>query len=125
MFNWKENILFKQKYLIQAQDFYDQYGGGAIVFARFVPIVRTFAPIIAGIVNMDKKRFTLFNVAGSFAWVGSMLTVGHFLQGFLLRNYGIDISKHLELIVLAIVFVTTAPVIFKLVFGKPKPSSSK
>ena len=62
MYNWKDRLLFKQKYLHQAKDFYDKYGGGAIVFARFLPFVRTFAPIVAGIVGMDKKKFGFNNV---------------------------------------------------------------
>lgn len=125
MFNWKNNILFKQKYLHQAQDFYDQHGGGAVVFARFVPIVRTFAPIVAGIVEMDKKKFAFFNIIGCFAWVGSMLAGGHYLDKFFMQHYNFDIKKHLEVIVLGIVFITTAPVLVKLIFGKAKSSSAK
>ena len=60
MYDWKDNMLFKQKYLIQAQEFYEKHGGRAIVIARFIPIVRTFAPIVAGIVQMDKKKFYYF-----------------------------------------------------------------
>jgi len=59
MFSWKENLLFKRKYLVQAQEFYDKHGGGAIIVARFSPIVRTFAPIFAGIVGMNQKKFFL------------------------------------------------------------------
>ena len=80
MFQWKDNILFKKKYLHQAHDFYEKHGGGAIVFARFVPIVRTFAPIVAGIVEMDKKKFAFYNILGCIAWVASMILGGHFLQ---------------------------------------------
>jgi len=123
MFQWKENILFKQKYLNQAHDFYEKYGGGAVVFARFVPIVRTFAPIVAGIVEMNQKRFTFFNVVGCIAWVGSMLAGGHYLELFFMEHYHFDIKKHLEIIVLGIVFITTAPVIIKLVFGKSQNHS--
>ena len=124
MFGWNDNILFKKKYLHQAHDFYEKHGGGAVVFARFVPIVRTFAPIIAGIVEMDKKKFAFFNIVGCIAWVTSMLAGGHYLDKFFMEHYNFDIKKHLEVIVLGIVFITTAPVIIKLVFGKTKSSSA-
>jgi membrane-associated protein len=120
MYSWKENLLFKRHYLEQAHDFYEKHGGGAIIAARFIPIVRTFAPIVAGIVQMNKGRFFLFNVIGSVSWVFSMLVGGHFLQKWILSQFGFDLKLHLEVIVLAIVLVTTAPVIFKLIFKKKK-----
>ena len=115
MYDWKENIFFKKKYLVQAQDFYEKHGGRAIVIARFIPIVRTFAPIVAGIVKMDKAKFVYFNVVGCLAWVASMLCAGHFLQAYVLNQFQFDLKKHLEIIVLVIVFVTTAPVIFQVI----------
>ena len=115
MYDWKDNMLFKQKYLIQAQEFYEKHGGRAIVIARFIPIVRTFAPIVAGIVQMDKKKFYYFNIVGSITWVASMLCAGHFLQSWILNHFQFDLKKHLEVIVLGIVFVTTAPVIIKVI----------
>ena len=120
MYNWKENFLFKKKYLEQAHDFYEKHGGGAIIFARFLPIVRTFAPIVAGIVAMDKKKFSFYNVIGSFAWVFIMLVAGHFLQKWILNQFHFDLKEHLEIIVIGIVLITTAPVIIKLVTGKKK-----
>ncbi|MCX6293793.1 MAG: VTT domain-containing protein, partial [Sphingobacteriales bacterium] len=93
---------------------------GAIVMARFLPIVRTFAPIVAGIVQMDKKKFMSFNIIGCFAWVYSMLIAGHYLQTFILNQFQYDLKSHLEVIVIGIVLVTTAPVILKMVFGKKK-----
>jgi membrane-associated protein len=120
MYTWKDRFLFKQRYLHQAKDFYDKHGGGAIVFARFLPIVRTFAPIVAGIVNMDRKKFGFFNVVGSIAWTSSMLTAGHYLQKFFMEKMNYDLKDHLEFIVLGIVLVTTAPVLIKLIFGKKK-----
>lgn len=115
MYDWRDNMLFKQKYLIQAQEFYEKHGGRAIVIARFIPIVRTFAPIVAGIVQMDKKKFYYFNIVGSITWVASMLCAGHFLQSWILNHFQFDLKKHLEVIVLGIVFVTTAPVIIKVI----------
>jgi len=120
MYNWKENMLFKRRYLEQAHEFYEKHGGGAIIVARFIPIVRTFAPIVAGIVQMDKKKFVFFNIIGCIAWVFSMLFAGHFLQKWILNQFGFDLKDHLEVIVLGIVLVTTAPVFIKLFAGKKK-----
>ncbi len=124
LFERKDTFFFKKKYLYQAKAFYEKHGGSAIVMARFLPIVRTFAPIVAGIVQMDAKKFTFFNIVGSIAWVFSMLFAGHYLQQWILYSFGFDLKKHLELIVLGIIFVTTVPVILKMVFGKVKTTSA-
>ena len=123
LFHRKDNFLFKKKYLYDAKDFYDKHGGQAIVFARFIPIVRTFAPIIAGIVEMDKKKFMFYNIIGCVAWVFTMLFAGHYLYKFFLNRYDFDLKKHLEVIVLGIILVTTLPVLYKLFFGKRKSST--
>jgi membrane-associated protein len=123
MFNWRDRYLFKKKYLVQARDFYDKHGGAAIVFARFLPFIRTFAPIVAGIVNMEKKKFGFFNIVGCIAWVTSMLFLGHYLNEFTKKQFGFDLEKHLEAIVIGIVLLTTAPVLIKVFFGKKKSRS--
>jgi len=121
LFERKDTLLFKKTYLLQSKDFYDKHGGGAIVMARFLPIVRTFAPIVAGIVSMDSKKFTFYNVIGSVGWVFSMLFGGHYLQAIVLKYFDFDLRDHLEVIVIGIVLVTTATVIIKIFFGKKKP----
>src|SRR4030095_9431636 len=73
LYERKDTFFYKKKYLQQAHEFYMKYGGWAIVAARFVPIIRTFAPIVAGIVGMEKKKFAFFNIIGCAAWVASML----------------------------------------------------
>ncbi len=118
LFERKDTFFFRKKYLFQAKDFYDKHGGGAIVMARFLPIVRTFAPIVAGIVGMEKKKFTFFNIIGCVAWVFAMLFAGHYLQELFVKQFNFDLREHLEVIVVGIVLVTTAPVILKLIFGK-------
>ncbi|MFC4263670.1 DedA family protein [Ferruginibacter yonginensis] len=123
LFERKDTFFFRKKYLHQAKDFYEKHGGGAIVMARFLPIVRTFAPIVAGIVGMNKTKFGFYNVVGCFAWVFTMLFAGHYLQQFFLSTYQFDLKEHLEVIVIGIVLVTTAPVILKLVFGKSKQAT--
>jgi membrane-associated protein len=120
MYHWKDNLFFKKKYLSEAHDFYEKHGGGAIVFARFLPFIRTFAPIIAGIVEMDRKKFVFYNVVGSISWVLSMIFAGHFLQIWVKNQFGIELKDKLELIVIVIVAVTTAPVIWKFFFAQKK-----
>ena len=119
LFDRKDTWLFKKKYLFQARDFYDKHGGSAIIFARFIPILRTFAPIVAGVVQMDRKKFTYYNIVGSVAWVYTMIFAGYYLQELFLKQFGFDLKEHLEIIVLVIVFLTTAPVLIKL-FSKKK-----
>jgi membrane-associated protein len=120
MYTWKDRMLFKKKYLHQAHEFYEKHGGIAIVGARFLPMVRTFAPIIAGIVEMDKKKFTYYNIIGSFLWVSSLVVGGHFLQKWISEWFGFDLKSNLEYIVIGIVLVTTGPVLYKMFFSKSK-----
>lgn len=120
MFKWRDRFLFKKRYLHEAHDFYEKHGALAVVGARFLPFIRTFAPIVAGIVEMDRKKFYFFNVVGCIAWVFAMLFSGYFLQKWILQEFGFDLKDHLEIIVLGIVLVTTAPVIIKLAFPKKK-----
>jgi len=120
MFNWRDRFLFKKRYLYQAKEFYDKHGAVAIVGARFLPFIRTFAPIVAGIVQMDRKKFHFFNVVGCITWVFSMVFSGYFLQKWIYKQFGFDLKDHLELIVLGIVLVTTAPVIIKMFTGRKK-----
>ena len=117
MYQWRDRLLFKNKYLFQARDFYEKHGGLAVIGARFLPLIRTFAPIVAGIVQMDKKKFHFFNIVGSVSWVVSMIFAGYFLQKWILSQFGFDLKEHLEVIVLGIVLVTTAPVLAKMIFG--------
>ena len=118
LFQRKDNFLFKKRHLYDAKAFYDKHGGQAIVFARFLPIIRTFAPIVAGIVQMERKKFMYYNIVGCVAWVFLMLFAGHYLDKFFMSKFGFDLKNHLEIIVLVIVLITTLPVIYKLFFGK-------
>ncbi len=120
MYNWKDRFLFKKKYLHQAHEFYEKHGGLAIIGARFLPFIRTFAPIVAGIVKMDRKKFHFFNIVGCISWVFTMIFAGYFLQKWILNQFGFDLKDRLELIVLGIVLITTAPVIIKMVSSKKK-----
>ena len=116
LYNKEDSFWFKKKYLVQSKDFFEKYGGKAIIFARFLPIFRTFAPIVAGIVSMERKKFMFYNILSSFIWSYTLIFAGHYLYGFLLDNYQIDLKQHIELIVLILVGITILPVIYK--FGK-------
>jgi membrane-associated protein len=124
MYTWRDRLLFKKRYLYQAHDFYEKHGGLAIIGARFLPLIRTFAPIVAGIVQMDRKKFVFFNIVGSVAWVFSMIFGGYFLQKWIYTQFGFDLKEHLELIVLGIVLVTTAPVLIKLFTGPKRKKAA-
>lgn len=113
LYRRKDSFFFKQKYLHQAKDFYDKNGGFAIIVARFVPFLRTFAPIVAGIVQMDKKKYFFYNVVGCIAWVVTMICAGFFLNKAFPA-----LQTKLELIVIVIVFVSTLPIIYKVIKTK-------
>ena len=119
LYNKKDSFLFKRKYLLQSKTFFEKHGGRAIIFARFLPIFRTFAPIVAGIVMMEKKKFMFYNILSSFLWSFTLIFAGHYLYGFLLENYEIDLKDHIEIIVIALVAITIVPVIIK--FAKKHP----
>ena len=124
MHHWKDRWFYKKRYLLEAHEFYEKHGAIAIVAARFVPFVRTFAPIVAGIVQMDKKKFHFFNIIGCIAWVVSMVFAGYFLQKWIWHQFHFDLKDHLEVIVIGIVLVTTAPVLLKLFFGKKRTNNT-
>ncbi|MDR3679219.1 MAG: VTT domain-containing protein [Flavipsychrobacter sp.] len=112
LFQKKDTFLFKQKHLHQAHDFYERKGGTAIILARFLPIVRTFAPIVAGVVDMNYKKFFSYNVIGCILWVGGVLTIGFMLGG---NEW---VRTNLDKVIYALILVTTAPVLLKMIFGK-------
>ena len=119
LFKKEDNFFFKKKYLYQSKEFFDKYGTKAIVFARFLPILRTFAPVIAGIVAMDKKKFMFYNILGSFLWSFTMIFAGHYLYELFLNQFKIDLKHYIEYIIIGIILVTTFPVLYKFL-KKPK-----
>ncbi|HWI93373.1 MAG TPA: DedA family protein [Flavisolibacter sp.] len=118
LYERKETFLFRKKHLVRATDFYHDYGKATIFLAKFLPIIRTFAPIVAGIVKMDWKTFVFYNIVGSVCWVSSMMLGGHFLQSWVLTQFGFSLKDHIEAITIIIILVTTLPVLYKLFFGK-------
>jgi membrane-associated protein len=105
VFKYERSRFFNKKHLLRAQAFYEKYGSKTIILARFVPIVRTFAPFVAGIGKMRYPRFFLYNCVGAVAWVAICLESGY-LFGELPW-----VKQHFELVVLAIVFVSVLPMI--------------
>lgn len=111
LYNKKDTFWFKKKYLIESRIFFEKHGGRAIIFARFVPIIRTFAPIVAGIVSMEKKKFMFYNIVSSFLWAFTLIFAGHYLYDLFLTKFDIDLKAHIEFIVLGIVAITTIPLV--------------
>ncbi|MGA9212543.1 DedA family protein [Kaistella sp.] len=120
LYKKEDSFLFKKKYLFQAHDFFEQHGALAVIMARFLPVVRTFTPIIAGIVKMDKTRFLIDNIIGAFLWSFSLIFAGHYLDALFRNQFEIDLKSHLEIIIIIIVLITTVPIIVKFFFGKAK-----
>lgn len=111
--NRKEDAWFlKRRHVSTAHEFYEKKGGFAVAIARFLPIVRTFAPIIAGTVAMDFRKFSFYNILGAVVWVGSITTLGYLLGD---NNW---VKNNLEFILIGLVLMVTAPVIIKLFFNK-------
>jgi membrane-associated protein len=113
LYNRKDGLLFKKKYLYQSQEFFEKHGGKAIIFARFLPVVRTFVPIIAGIVHMPKSKFMFFNVLSSLLWSFILVFAGHYLYAIFNEEFGIDLKKHIETIILILIAITSFPLIMK------------
>jgi membrane-associated protein len=110
LFSNPDSKLFKPAYAEKAHAFYERYGGAAIVIARFVPIVRTFVPVIAGIGKMPYSKFLAYNVVGAFAWILSMGLGGYFLGGFA-SAHGFPLEKHIEKVIVVVVFLSILPAI--------------
>lgn len=117
LYNKEDSFWFKKKYLIQSHEFFEKHGGRAIIFARFLPIIRTFAPIIAGVVKMDRKKFMFFNILSSFLWAFTLIFAGHYLYHLFMNQFSIDLKKHIEIIIIGIVLITTVPLIINAVKG--------
>jgi len=111
LFTRDDSWFFKKRYVRVAEEFYTKHGGKALIIGRFLPIIRTFAPIFAGIVRVDFKRFTVYNLVGSVAWVTTLTLIGYFLG----RKYPTQIQDYLQYIVIGLIIVTTIPLIIALV----------
>lgn len=106
LFNKKDSLLFKKKYIVTSEAFFQKHGGLALIMGRFLPIIRTFAPIFAGMVHFDFKRFLFFNISGGFLWTFSLVLAGYFIAEIFPQ-----IKDHLEYFIIGIVIITWIPVV--------------
>jgi membrane-associated protein len=119
LFNRDDSLLFRKQHLLRAHEFYERNGGKALILARFMPIVRTFAPVVAGMAAMDYRRFVVYTVVGGFLW-----GVGVTWAGFFLGRVYPDAGKYLEYIVALIVIISIAPPIVHLLRERSKSKGS-
>jgi membrane-associated protein len=120
LFHQNESFFFKKKYLQQAKEFYNEHGPITMITARFLPILRTFSPIVCGIVHMEKKKFVWYSIVGGIAWASLMLFAGHYLYLIFLNYFKFNIKTHLDYILIVIVLITTVPVFYKIFFRKER-----
>jgi membrane-associated protein len=104
VFNRENSLVFNKKHAIRAHEFYAKYGHKTIVLAQFMPVIRTFAPVVAGVGGMRFRDFITYNIIGAFFWIWSMLGIGYFLGSYI---PGID--RHIEIVVVIVVFLSVLP----------------
>jgi membrane-associated protein len=107
LYKRKDSFFFKKKYLRAAEVYYRKQGAFALILGRFVPIVRTFAPIFAGVVKLDYKKFVFFNFVGAVLWISSLTLIGYFLG----REFEKEIESYLIYIIFGFILITTVPLI--------------
>jgi membrane-associated protein len=104
LFRREDSLLFNKKHLYRAHEFYERHGGKTVVIARFMPIVRTFVPVVAGMAKMSYRRYTLYNVIGGLGWIWGMLFIGYFLGRYI---PGID--RHIETVIALVILLSLLP----------------
>lgn len=117
IFNRPDSRFFRREYLIRTHEFYEKHGGKTIIYARFIPIIRTFAPFVAGVGEMNYGRFIMFNVVGGIGWVFALTMVGYMLGSVPL------VRAHFEKVILGIILVSVLPVVFEAI--KARRSSKR
>jgi membrane-associated protein len=124
IFSREKSLLFAKDHLIRAQEFYQRHGGKTIILARFMPILRTFAPVVAGVGRMEYRRFLFYNVFGGIGWVGSMLLLGYSLTPVLdpllkpIFGPGVRVQDHVEKVIILVVLLSISPGLLAWVRGK-------
>lgn len=120
LYKREDSLIFKKRHLERAHEFYEKYGGKTIVLARFIPVVRTFAPPVAGAANMNYRKFVSFNVLGGVLWVWSMVLIGYSL-GSSMPNV---VDKYLHVIIAVVIFLSILPAIFETLRQRYRKSGS-
>lgn len=115
IFNRPSSRFFKRDHLLAAKAYYERHGGKTIIIARFIPLIRTFVPVVAGAARMDYRQFVTFNVVGGIGWITSMMMVGYMLDPLLRQFLGDDfqIAKHVDKVVIVVVFLSILPLMIK------------
>lgn len=108
IFTREDSLLFKRAHLMRAHEFYEKHGGKTIILARFVPIIRTFAPVVAGVAEMDYRKFVTYNVVGGVLWVWSTS-----LLGYSLGRVVPDIDRHIHIVIVVVVILSLLPAVFE------------
>ena len=127
LFNRESSRIFKPSRVKKAHDFFEKYGVKTVILARFVPIVRTFAPLVVGAAEMPYARFLLFSVLGGFLWIFSMVLSGYFLGSVIESAFDIKLQDHIEKVVILVVFLSLLPPMIEVIrhkFGK-KPETEQ
>ncbi len=121
LFNRESSFIFKPSRVLKAKHFFEKYGVKTVILARFVPIVRTFAPLVVGAAEMPYPKFLLFSIIGGALWISSMVLGGYFLGGVIESALGIKLEDHIEKVVIVVVFLSLLPPIIEFIkhkFGK-------
>ncbi|RZJ78884.1 MAG: DedA family protein [Flavobacterium sp.] len=121
LYKRKDTFFFKKKYLLAAERYYRKQGAFALIMGRFVPIVRTFAPIFAGVVKLDFKKFAFYNITGAIIWIASLTLLGYFLG----KSFAQQIEEYLVYIILGFILITTIPLIITFVKKKVKKNDDE
>jgi membrane-associated protein len=122
LYSRPDSFFFRRSHLIKTKQFYEKHGGKTIVIARFMPIVRTFAPVVAGTAEMTYRRFAIYNVVGGIGWVASMTLTGYFLG----RIVGPEkLEKQLHLIVAGVIFLSLLPGLIAWLRERAKPAAAR
>ncbi|MDQ7947492.1 MAG: VTT domain-containing protein [Pedobacter sp.] len=111
LYKRKDSLFFKKRYLIAAERYYRKQGAFALIMGRFVPIVRTFAPIFAGVVRLEVRKFAFYNVVGAILWIASLTLLGYFLG----RSFAEQIEEYLVYIIIGFIVITTIPLVITFV----------
>ncbi len=124
IFRRPDSRFFKQEYLQRAKSFYEQHGGKTIIIARFIPIVRTFVPVVAGAAKMQYRTFLFYNIMGGVGWITSMLMLGYMLDPVLRQMFGPEfaIAKHIDKVIIVVVFLSLTPMLWKWWTSRRTPS---
>ena len=121
LFNRESSFVFKPSRVAKAKQFFEKYGVKTVILARFVPIVRTFAPLVVGAAEMPYIKFLTFSIIGGVLWISSMVLAGYFLGGVIETALGIKLEDHIEKVVIVVVFLSLLPPIIEIIkhkFGK-------